>query len=76
MRPLFSHLRALVVPTAVFAASEDWGSQGPDGALRRRVDRAARELVELVRTRPVALKHDQFDRDIASMGDFEDLLRG
>lgn len=26
MRPLFAHLRAVVVPTAVYAASEDWGS--------------------------------------------------
>ncbi|MEY2233022.1 NAD(P)H-dependent oxidoreductase, partial [Streptomyces sp. BF23-30] len=27
MRPLFTHLRAPVVPTAVYAASEDWGAQ-------------------------------------------------
>jgi FMN reductase len=80
LRPLFSHLHALVVPTAVFAASEDWGSAagegGVDAGLRRRIDRAAQELTELVRTRPTTLKHDQFDRDVAAMGSFEDLLRG
>lgn len=27
MRPLFAHLRAVVVPTAVYAASQDWGAE-------------------------------------------------
>jgi FMN reductase len=47
MRPLFAYLHALVVPTGVFAASEDFGSTA-DGALSERVDRAARELADLV----------------------------
>ncbi|MCB4209113.1 CE1759 family FMN reductase [Arthrobacter sp. UM1] len=41
LRPLFSYLKALVLPTAVFAASEDWGEAGLD----RRVEAAAAELV-------------------------------
>ncbi|MFD3933314.1 hypothetical protein ACFWSI_45380, partial [Streptomyces sp. NPDC058614] len=28
LRPLFAYLRAIVTPTAVYAASEDWGSNG------------------------------------------------
>src|SRR5882724_4803561 len=28
LRPLFAYLRAVVVPTAVYAASEDWGGDG------------------------------------------------
>src|SRR4029077_13598028 len=28
LRPLFAYLRAVVVPTAVFASSEDWGGTG------------------------------------------------
>jgi len=44
MRPLFAYLRAMTVPTSLFAAPEDWG----DPALNRRVDRAARELVLLM----------------------------
>jgi FMN reductase len=76
LRPLFSYLRAVVVPTGVFAASEDWGSGGADGALRARVDRAVGELVALVRQRPLAAKRDQFARDVGAIGDFEDLLRG
>jgi len=74
LRPLFSYLHAVVVPTAVFAASEDWGAAEVDGALRRRIDRAAGELAALVQARPVAARGDQFDRDIAAMGSFEDLL--
>ena len=52
MRPLFAYLRAVVVPTAVYAASEDWGSGG-EGALADRVDRAAAELAALVEARTV-----------------------
>lgn len=47
MRPLFSYLKATPVPTAVFAASEDFGSNA-DGRLAARVDRAAAELVALL----------------------------
>ena len=74
LRPLFTYLHAVVVPTAVFAASEDWGASGGSDALRRRIDRAAAELAALVEARPVAPRGDQFDRDIAAMGSFEDLL--
>lgn len=51
MRPLFSYLGALTVPTGVFAASEDWGSAGSgsgvSAGLAHRVGRAAAELAEL-----------------------------
>ena len=74
LRPLFSYLHAVVVPTGVFAASEDWGTAGVEGRLRARIDRAAAELAALVEARPAAEKVDQFDKDIADMGDFESLL--
>ncbi|AVH57236.1 MULTISPECIES: FMN reductase [Streptomyces] len=44
LRPLFSYLRAVVVPTAVYAASEDWGAEG----LASRIERAAGELAGLM----------------------------
>ncbi|ELP62295.1 FMN reductase [Streptomyces turgidiscabies] len=44
MRPLFAYLRAVVVPTAVYAASEDWGAEG----LPERIERAAGELAALM----------------------------
>jgi FMN reductase len=51
MRPLFSYLHAVVVPTAVYAASSDWGSGAETGssALPERIERAAGELAPLVR---------------------------
>ncbi|MFE0354184.1 FMN reductase [Streptomyces nigra] len=45
LRPLFAHLKAVVVPTGVYAASEDWGAEGLDG----RIERAAGELAALMR---------------------------
>ncbi|MFI6247251.1 FMN reductase [Streptomyces sp. NPDC051016] len=44
LRPLFAYLRAVVVPTGVYAASEDWGAEG----LEDRIERAAGELAGLM----------------------------
>ncbi|MCX6396900.1 MAG: NAD(P)H-dependent oxidoreductase [Propionibacteriales bacterium] len=76
LRPLFSYLHAVVVPTGVFAASADWGAGGAGGELRRRIDRAAGELAALVAGSRQTVRLDQFDRDLAAMGDFESLLNG
>lgn len=53
LRPLFSYLRAVVAPTAVYAASEDWGGSGDPltDTLPTRIDRAAGELAALMRGR-------------------------
>jgi FMN reductase len=45
MRPLFAYLRALTLPTAVYAAPQDWGTT----ELGTRIDRAATELALVVR---------------------------
>src|SRR4051812_20939197 len=45
MRPLFSYMRALALPTSVYAAPEDWGST----ELGTRIERAATELAVMVR---------------------------
>jgi FMN reductase len=66
MRPLFSYLHAVPVPTAVFAAAEDFGSPG----LAERVDRAAGELADAVLRRPRLKAADPFE-DVTP---FEDLL--
>lgn len=44
MRSLFAYMRALTIPTSVFAATEDWA----DSALDQRIDRAALELLLLM----------------------------
>jgi FMN reductase len=48
LRPMFAYLKATTVPTAVFAAAEDWGTAEPAAGLAARVALAAEELAELV----------------------------
>ncbi len=73
MRPMFAYLGALVLPTGVYAAAEDWGrTQGTDPALAARIERAGGELAAVVagsRRTPIA---DRF----AAPPEFADLLRG
>jgi len=45
MRPLFAYMRALTLPTSVYAAPEDWGTT----ELGTRIERAATELTVMVR---------------------------
>ncbi|MGW6392481.1 FMN reductase [Streptomyces sp. NPDC055103] len=59
LRPLFAYLRALTIPTAVYAASEDWGSGGGEASptgwgegLPARITRAGNELADTVAGRP------------------------
>jgi FMN reductase len=71
MRPLFAYLRALTVPTALFAAPEDWG----DPALNQRIDRAAVELVLLMESGFAAGVRDEswtsYQHELGSAGGTE-----
>ena len=44
MRPLFAYLGALVMPTAIYAATADWANEG----LERRIGRVADELAHVL----------------------------
>ncbi|QVQ51418.1 FMN reductase [Spiractinospora alimapuensis] len=68
MRPLLAYLRAAPVPTAIYAASADWGS---DPELAERITRAAGELVAAIRRQPTPRRPDPF----ADVVPFEQLLR-
>ncbi|MFJ7628531.1 FMN reductase [Streptomyces sp. NPDC097595] len=50
MRPLFAYLRAVTLPTSVYAASEDWGASGDEytEGLPARIRRAGGELADAV----------------------------
>ena len=55
LRPLFAYLGALISPTAVFAATDDWGGRSDAGStLGPRIERAGTDLADLVVARPVA----------------------
>jgi FMN reductase len=76
-RPLFAYLRAIAVPTGVFAAPEDWGGDGGvDRALAGRIERAAGELADLIAGRPSATPADPFEGPFGGTPSFEALLRG
>ncbi len=74
LRPLFSYLHAVVVPTGVFAATEDFGNSGLDG----RVARAAGELAALLTSRsagaPAQAVRRTVEDDFADPVPFETLL--
>ncbi|WP_321166154.1 CE1759 family FMN reductase [Serinicoccus sp. CNJ-927] len=81
LRPLFSYLRAAVVPTGVFAATDDFGGPGsPD--LGHRISRAAGELATAVVSAGVeGFGQEARRRSVRSVTDgevtdFEDLLAG
>lgn len=72
LRPLFSYLHAVVVPTGVFAASEDFGARGLD----ERIDRAAGELAALVgKVDATARRRRTVDDEFADPTPFEELVR-
>ena len=78
LRPLFAYLRAVVVPSGVFASTDDFGHSsgvraGDDDIppLADRVARGARELADVMLSSPPRTPADPF----ALTKDFEDLLR-
>lgn len=50
LRPMLSYLKGIVVPTTVFAATDDWGSVEGGRALTARIRQAGEEFVSLTST--------------------------
>ena len=71
LRPLFAYLHAVVVPTGVFAATEDFA--GTD--LDTRIDRAAGELAALMGSTGGVTKRRTVEDELAAPTPFEQLLR-
>jgi FMN reductase len=73
VRPVFAYLKALVSPTAVFAASEDWGgADGISDELDARIARGAQEFATLLVGSALEVTRELDDLQTP---DFEDLLR-
>ena len=74
LRPLFAYFGAAVVPTAVFAATDDWGTAQTtvDASLAQRIERAGRELAAAVAARNPAGPADRFTDPVP----FDRLLAG
>lgn len=74
IRPVFTYLRADVVPTAVFAATDDWAGEGDDvNPLPARIQRAGSELAAKVAARPA--RGDAPD-EFAAVPSFEEMFGG
>lgn len=71
MRPMFAYLKAQVVPTGVFAASEDWGTAS---GLDRRIAREGQELADLMVALPRRRGADPFDVESEAFVSFEQML--
>jgi FMN reductase len=69
---LFAYLHAAVLPTAVFAATDDWGDAEEAGPLARRIERAADELAAAVAAHEPHVAADPY----ADIESFERLLAG
>jgi FMN reductase len=74
LRPLFAYLGAAVVPTAVYAAAEDWGhgEMPADAGLADRIERAAGQLALTMTAIPRPPVADPFEEPTS----FEQLLGG
>jgi FMN reductase len=75
LRPLFAHLRAVVVPTGVFAATDDFGAAG----LEERITRAAGELTAVIsktgdRITSISSRHRGAEDELTDPTPFELLL--
>lgn len=73
LRPLFAYLHAVVVPTGVFAATDDFAGSDLDA----RVTRAARELAALVgpAAAPAVTPRRTVEDELADVTPFEQLLQ-
>lgn len=87
LRPLFTYLHAVVVPTGVFAATDDFGAGEGGSTLPARIHRAAAELAALIVAEPAGVAGflpDDAGRggrrrqahDLAEPTGFAGLLRG
>ena len=70
LRPMFSYLEAVVSPTGVYAATEDFGTvQSPDevDALSRRISRAAGDFSRLLRSCGARQPRDAWSEELGAM---------
>ncbi len=72
LRPLFAYFGASVMPTGVFAASDDWGHPEWAASLATRIERAAGELAAALAGRVTPPRVDPYADPVP----FQELLAG
>jgi FMN reductase len=66
LRPMFSYLQAIVSPTGVYAATEDFGA-GQGAALGQRIAKAAADYARLMHSCGAHQRRDIFAEELSSM---------
>lgn len=66
MRPMFSYLHAVISPTGVYAATDDFGA-GESSSLSRRIARAADDFSRLLRSCGVRQRTDAWADELSTM---------
>jgi FMN reductase len=66
LRPMFSYLHAVVSPTSVYAATDDFGQAGSSG-LAQRITQAAADFARLMRSCGSRARRDVFDEEVGEM---------
>jgi FMN reductase len=73
LRPMFSYLRAIVSPTGVYAATDDFGSTSDQPPVDERIERAGADFARLLASCGQRVRRSAFDEEAARM---ERLLTG
>jgi FMN reductase len=73
LRPMFSYLHAIVSPTGVYAATDDFGAQHGSVDLSKRVAKAADDFARLLQACGPRARRDVFAEELTEM---ERLLAG
>lgn len=73
LRPMFSYLHAVVSPTGVYAATEDFGAGDGSDELSRRIAKSAADFTRLIRSCGPRTRRDTYSAELSEM---EQLLGG
>jgi FMN reductase len=73
LRPMFSYLHAVVSPTGVYAATDDFGAQQRSVELSERIGKAAEDFARLLQACGPRTRRDVFTEELTDM---ERLLAG
>ena len=67
LRPMFSYLHAVVSPTGVYAATDDFGGRTGSSGLTERITKAAADFGRLMRSCGSRARRDAFDVEVDEM---------
>lgn len=67
LRPMLSYLHALVSPTGVYAATEDFGSQSEASPLNQRIAKGASDFSRLLQSCGPRHRRDVWNEELATM---------